>query len=99
MNPPTRPGQKCRVIGGRMAFNGEGQGPNQGKEVITMFMHPEQAGAELENVWRCKAVGGQVLQTYYGAGDSADFLECWLSVIEPPPSKVKEQTKELEHGH
>lgn len=97
MNPPNQPGQKCRVIGGRMAFNGEGQGPNQGKEVVTVFLHPMQAGVEHENVWRCKSADGSLLQTYYGAGSEADFLECWLSVIEPPPPKVKEQTEELTH--
>ena len=83
MNPPTKPGQRCRVIGGRMAFNGEGQGPNQGKEVVTVFMHPEKAGIEQENVWRCRAASGHVLQTYYGAGNEADFLECWLETIDP----------------
>jgi hypothetical protein len=83
MNPPTKPNQRCRVIGGRMAFNGEGQGPNQGKEVITAFMHADKAGIEQENVWRCRAASGHVLQTYYGAGGEADFLECWLEVVEP----------------
>jgi hypothetical protein len=91
MNHPTKAGQRCRVIGGRMAFNGEGKGPNIGKVVTTMFMHINQAGMELENVWHCR---GENLQTYYGAGTEADFLECWLDVIEPPPVKAK--TIELE---
>ena len=97
MNPPTKPGQRCRVIGGRMAFNGEGKGPNQGKEVVTVFLHQEQAGAELENVWRCRAAEGQTLQTYYGAGQEADFLECWLSKIEPDeaPPTAESEKKEL----
>ena len=91
MNPPTKPGQQCRVIGGRMPFNGEGVSPNAGKTVTTMFMHDEQAGVEQENVWHCR---GEALQTYYGVGTEADFLECWLEVIEPPPLKAK--TTELE---
>ena len=90
MNPPTKPNQRCRVIGGRMAFNGEGQGPNQGKEVVTVFLHADKAGVEQENVWRCRAASGHVLQTYYGAGGEADFLECWLELI--PPEKPPQQT-------
>lgn len=97
MNTPSKPGQLCRVIGGRMAFNGEGKGPNQGKLVVTMYMHPEQAGVEAENVWHCRSADGSQLQTYYGAGTEADFLECWLLVENPPPPKVKEQAKELTH--
>lgn len=91
MNPPTKPGQRCRVIGGRTAFNGEGASPNLGKVVSTMFLHAEQAGVEQENVWHCQ---GEGLQTYYGVGTEADFLECWLEVAEPPPVKAK--TIELE---
>lgn len=98
MNPPTKPGQRCRIIGGRMAYNGEGVGPNRGKEVFTVFMHDEKAGVEQENVWHCVSANGDALQTYYGVGTNADCLECWLEVIEPPPPKAKEQTKELEHG-
>lgn len=93
MIPPTRPNQRCRVIGGRMAFNGEGQGPNIGKEVITVFLHPEQAGIQQENVWRCRAASGHVLQTYYGAGDSADFLECWLQLIDPETTLTTSTTE------
>ena len=93
MIPPTRPGQRCRVIGGRMAFNGEGQGPNIGKEVITVFLHPEQAGDEQENVWRCQAASGHVLQTYYGTGDSADFLECWLELVDPETTLTTSTTE------
>ena len=81
MTYPTKPNQRCKVIGGRMAFNGEGQGPNQGKEVVTMFLHNKQAGMEQENVWHCRAMERNTLQTYYGAGSEADFLECWLEVI------------------
>lgn len=93
MIPPIRPGQRCRVIGGRMAFNGEGHGPNIGKEVITVFLHPEQAGDEQENVWRCQAASGHVLQTYYGAGDSADFLECWLELVDPETTLTTSTTE------
>ena len=77
-----------------MAFNGEGQGPNQGKEVTTVLLMTEQAGVELENVWRCKAKEGESLQTYYGSGDQAEFLECWLQVVEPdaaPPAVLAEE--------
>jgi hypothetical protein len=91
MNPPTKPGQRCRVIGGRMPFNGEGESPNKDKVVTTVFRHDELAGLEQEVVWRCC---GEGLQTYYGVGTHADFLECWLEVIEPPPVKAK--TTELE---
>lgn len=66
-----------------MAFNGEGKGPNQGKEVTTVFLHDQAAGVEQEAVWHCKAKDGESLQTYYGAGTECDFLECWLSVVEP----------------
>lgn len=92
MNHPTKPGQRCRVIGGRMAFNGEGKGPNQGKEVTTVFMHIQQAGIEMENVWRCR---GEGLQTYYGVGTEADFLECWLEVVEPPKQDAPSASKEV----
>ena len=78
-----------------MAFNGEGQGPNQGKEVVTVFLHTDKAGIEQENVWRCRAASGHVLQTYYGAGGEADFLECWLEVVEPDSSLSSEQSSEL----
>ena len=76
-----------------MAFNGEGKGPNIGKEVITVFLHPEQAGIQQENVWRCRAASGHVLQTYYGAGDSADFLECWLQLIDPETTLTTSTTE------
>ncbi|VTU32046.1 hypothetical protein H4CHR_02931 [Variovorax sp. PBS-H4] len=88
MTHPTEPGQRCRVIGGRSPFNGEGASPNQNKVVVTQFLHAEKAGLEQENVWHCRAEDG-VLKTYYGAGPEADFLECWLEVIPPqeaPPS-------------
>lgn len=95
---PTKPGQQCLVIGGRMAFNDEGKGPNQGKKVVTMFMHEEKAGIEQENVWHCRAMDGQTLQTYYGAGTEADFLECWLQVIDPDAAPPKVIERELEQS-
>ena len=90
MTHPTKPGEQCLVIGGRAAYNGEGKGPNQGKVVTTMFLHAEKAGIEQENVWHCKAADGETLQTYYGAGSEADFLECWLQVVE--------REAEVDHG-
>lgn len=96
MSTPTQPGQRCKVIGGRMPFNGEGVSPNQGKAVVTMFLHAEKAGIEQENVWHCKAEEG-TLQTYYGVGLEANFLECWLEVIPPKlePPKVAAIEEEL----
>lgn len=98
MNPPYQPGQKCRVIGGRMAYNDEGKGPNIGKEVTTMFLHTKKAGMEQENVWHCRAKDGELLQTYFGVGNEADFLECWLEVVdaqELPNVLVKEKSVEV----
>lgn len=82
-----------------MAFNGEGKGPNQGKEVVTVFLHPEQAGPEQENVWRCRAVKGETLQTYYSAGSEADFLECWLEVIDEPDAPQQTVTEQEIGAH
>ena len=96
MTIPTKPDQRCRVVGGRMAFNGEGKGPNQGKIVTTVFLHPDKAGVEQENVWHCRATAGGVLQTYYGAGNEADFLECWLEVVEPDAAPPKTLVSEKE---
>jgi hypothetical protein len=96
MAVPTKPGQLCKVIGGRSPFNGEGVSPNQGKTVVTMFLHKEQAGIELENVWHCRAKNEEVLQTYYGAGNEADFLSCWLEVAEPDAAPLKTFNTELE---
>jgi len=91
---PTKPGQKCRVIGGRATANGEGQSPNFGKIVTTVSLHPERAGIEQEPVWHCQSA--EIITTYYGAGNAADFLECWLEVLPPDPVVDKELTKELE---
>lgn len=94
--PPTKPGQKCRVIGGRSTFNGEGKSPNYGKIVTTVTLHAQRAGIEQEPVWRCRAAPGDVLTTYYGAGEEADFLECWLDVIPPDPTPPQAISTELE---
>lgn len=91
---PTKPGQRCRVIGGRSPANGEGTSPNQGKIVVTQYLHKEQAGVEQENVWHCASK--DILTTYYGAGHEADFLECWLEVIPPEVAPPKELKMELE---
>jgi hypothetical protein len=97
---PTKPGQKCRVIGGRDLANGEGRGPNIGKVVVTDFLHDNLAGKvgeEHEPVWRCLATGSDVLSTYYGAGTAADFLQCWLEVIDDlQDDKSTTTTKDLE---
>jgi hypothetical protein len=92
MFPPTKPGQRCRVIGSRMAFNNEGKSPNIGKEVTTVFAHDQKAGVEQETVWRCRGDG---LITYHGGvGSECDFLECWLEVIpEPPPEAEDTSTR------
>ena len=94
---PTEPNQRCRVIGGRSPANGEGTSPNQGKVVVTRFLYKQKAGVEQENVWHCSSA--EVLQTYYGAGYEADFLECWLEVIPPEatPSKALEQEVDITH--
>lgn len=92
---PTKPGQKCKVVGSRSADNGEGPGPNMGKVVTTMFLHQQQA-ADSVPVWHC---AGADLQTYYGVGTEADFLIYWLQVAddEPEPPKTVVETEELEN--
>lgn len=95
MTYPTKPGQRCKIIGGRTLFNQEGPSPNFGKIVVTTYLHKEQAGIELENVWHCTAEVG-VLATYYGVGAEADFLECWLEVL--PPEVVAPKTLETSVG-
>ena len=78
---PTKPGQKCRVVGSRTQDNGEGDGPNIGKIVTTMFLHQQQA-ADSVPVWHCS---GESIQTYYGVGTEADFLMTWLEVLKADP--------------
>lgn len=92
MKHPTKPGQLCRVIGGRSQANDEGTGPNIGKTVTTLFLHQMQAG-DCVPVWHCK---GEGLQTYYGAGTEADFLKNWLEVLEEDSTQLdRTTTKEL----
>lgn len=90
---PTAPNQRCRVIGGRTIDNAEGDSPNVGKIVHTMYLHQQQAGDSVP-VWRCR---GQDLQTYYGVGTQADFLNYWLEVIEelPVPPQAASTKREL----
>ena len=78
---PTKPGQLCRVTGSRSQANGEGDGPNIGKKVTTMFLHQQQADDRIP-VWHCS---GEGLQTYYSVGSEADFLMTWLEVIKADP--------------
>lgn len=92
---PTRPGQKCRVIGGRSTANGEGMSPNFGKIVTTVFLYEETAGIEQEPVWHCQS--NDLLSTYYATGTSADFLECWLEVLPDDPVAANKLSKELEN--
>jgi hypothetical protein len=93
---PTKPGQLCRIIGSRTQVNGEGNGPNMGKTVTPMFLHQLQA-ADRVPVWHCSSK--DVLQTYYGAGYEADFLNDWLEVIEEPDQpKVNTTEDRLEHS-
>jgi hypothetical protein len=93
---PTKPGQRCRVIGGRSPANGEGISPNQNKVVVTEYLHHAKAGIEQENVWHCRSANNEVLTTFFGAGFYADFLECWLEVIPPEVAPPKQHVKELE---
>lgn len=94
MTAPTKPGQACRVIGSRSNHNDEGPGPNMHKVVRTIYAHDLKAGIEQETVWHCS---GNALQTYYGVGPEADFLECWLEVIDDVAAPLKELEHEREH--
>lgn len=85
MSLPHKPGQRCRVVGGRQETNGEGQSANMGRIVETVSLHAQRAGTPENSfaVWKCKSTDGLPLTTYYGAGPEADFLGIWLEVIEP----------------
>jgi hypothetical protein len=52
----------------------------------------------MEIVWHCRSFDGSVLQTYYGAGTEADFLECWLEVCPPEKQTPKILEKELDES-
>lgn len=90
---PTAPNQRCRVIGGRSLDTGEGPSPNIGKVIHTMHLHQQQAGDSVP-VWHCR---GEGLQTYYGVGTEADFLNYWLEVMEelPIPPEAATTKREL----
>ena len=92
MQRPTKPGQKCRVVGGRGKDTGEAPSLNLGKTVTTMFLHQLQAGDAVP-VWHCR---GENLFTYYGNGSEADFLNYWLEVIEELPIEPVSVTNEQE---
>ena len=89
---PTAPNQRCKVIGGRTLDNAEGVSPNMGKVVHTMYLHQQQA-ADRVPVWHCR---GEGLQTYYGVGTEASFLNYWLEVIEELPAPPHADSTRLE---
>jgi hypothetical protein len=96
MNMPTKPGQRCRVIGSRTLTNKEGPSPNLNKVVITMFLHDLKAN-NTHDVWHCQGEGETMLTSYWGGhGKEADFLAVWLEVIEPEAPKLKQLETEEE---
>lgn len=99
-NTPTKPGQRCRVVGSRSKENGEGDGPNIGKVVITQHMYALRAGLPQDSVavWRCKSADGHIIATYHGGtSDEADFLSRWLEVEDEQPvlPMANQEHKEL----
>ena len=92
MKHPTKPGQKCRIVGS-WALDTEGvKGPNHGKEVVTVRLHQMQA-ADRVPVWR---ITGKDLVTSGGViANEIDALNYWLEVIdEVEPPKVMTTEKE-----
>jgi hypothetical protein len=94
MTLPSKPGQRCRVVGGRQQTNGEGESANMNRIVETVSLHSQRAGTPENSfaVWKCKSMDGLPLTTYYGAGPEADFLAIWLEVIPPetlPPTHAE----------
>lgn len=89
---PTKPNQRCKVIGGRSSDTNEGNSPNKGKVVFTMYLHQQQADDRVP-VWHCK---GKDLFTFYGNGTEADFLNYWLEVIDDEPEPLKADSTHLE---
>lgn len=83
MTLPHKPKQRCRVVGGRQATNGEGESSNMNRIVETVSLYPQRAGTPENSfaVWKCASTDGKPLTTYYGAGPEADFLAIWLEVI------------------
>lgn len=92
---PTKPGQRCRLIGS-WSLDTEGkQGPNHGKEVTTVFLHQIQAN-DCVPVWRVR--GENLTTSFGGVGNECDALNYWLEVL-PPNETPPEDTvakKELE---
>jgi hypothetical protein len=93
---PSKPGQKCRLIGS-WSLDTEGkQGPNHGKVVTTLWRHEEMA-ADRVPVWRVS--GTNLVSSYGGTGSEVDALDYWLEVIEPdeaPPAQIKRELVETE---
>ncbi len=97
MAEPTKPGQKCRVIGSTSGTSGH----SVGKEVVTVFQHDQNLRTERNGVvvdmgpvWRVRGQG--LISEYGGAGDEVDCLAIWLEVIEPEPPKTETTTKQKE---
>lgn len=86
-NPPTRPNQRCRVIGSQQLTNGGSESPNLNRIVRTVMLHPLRAGKPENSyaVWRCHTTDGRPLITAFGAGEQCDFLAVWLEVIDDEP--------------
>lgn len=92
MNHPTKPGQKCRIVGS-WSLDTEGKrGPNHGKEVVTVFLHQIQADDRVP-VWHVR--GENLVTSFGGVGNECDCLNYWLEVIEDPPPKQTEREKEV----
>lgn len=92
MYRPSKPGQRCRIVSSRTIENREGDSPNAGKIVTTVFKHEQLAGGT-QTVWRVRAAEGESLITYYGVtGPEVDALETWLELLPPetPPVKTRE---------
>lgn len=94
---PTRPGQKCRIVGSWSTDDQGKVGPNHHKEVTTISLYPMLAVGSVP-VWK---VSGQDLVSSYGAvGNTVDCLLYWLEVIpETDPSMNQETNKELVHDY
>lgn len=93
MAEPTRPGQKCRIIGSWSKDNGLGDGPNMHKEVVTLYLH-ELRAADVVPVWQVKGDG--LTTNYGGKGDEVACLQPWLEVLPDEPPKAETTAKHLE---
>ncbi|MCY1208400.1 hypothetical protein D9M72_200250 [compost metagenome] len=98
MAEPTRPGQKCRIIGSTLGTDGH----CVGKEVVTVFLHDQPLRKEsggvivdMGAVWRVRGQG--LLSEFGGAGEEVDCLAIWLEVADDPQQgKTTTTTKDLE---